>query len=88
MHRYQVDSGQSMKGSEFRFDYVDGLHCKYYKRSLNGGGFYIDSRQWLQNKEATINQKNKNDHIYLKYAVTPALNHEKNWKKSTKNIKD
>ena len=32
-----------MKGSDFVFDFADGLHYKYHKVSLDSGGSYIDS---------------------------------------------
>ena len=41
------------------FDYADGLNCKCNKETLNCGGSYIDSTQWLTNKKGTINQKIK-----------------------------
>ena len=44
--------------------------------SLNNGGLYIDSPEWIKNKKATINPQNK-DHEYFKYAITAALNHKR-----------
>ena len=64
-----------MKGSEFVFDSVDLLYYKLHKISLNRGGSYIDSTEWLKNKKATINPKN-NDGKYFQFAITEALNHE------------
>ena len=55
--------------------------------SLNRGGSYMDSREWVKNQKDTINPKNKNDNMYFKYTVTVALNHEK-IKKTAKNVKD
>ena len=43
---------------------------------MNRGGSYIDSPEWLKNKRATINQKNKDNECF-KYAITVALNHER-----------
>ena len=37
LHRYQVCLEQSMKGSEFRLSFVDGLFCKCHKISFNRG---------------------------------------------------
>ena len=48
----------SAKNSEFVFDRVDLLHYNLHKISLNGGGSYIDSTEWLKNKKAAINLKN------------------------------
>ena len=47
-----------MRGSEFVFDSYDLLNYNFYKTSLNRGGSYIDSPEWLRNKKATINRKN------------------------------
>ena len=39
-----------MRGSEFVFNYVQLLYYKSHKISLNRGGSYIDSRDWIKNK--------------------------------------
>ena len=64
-----------MRGSEFIFDSVDGLYYNLNKTSLNRGGSYIDSPEWLKNKKATINPKNNDDKCF-QYDVAVALNHE------------
>ena len=66
-----------MRGSEFVFDGVDVLHYDLKKISLNRRGSNIDSPEWIKNKKATINPKNKKDDKCLQYALTVALNHEK-----------
>ena len=66
-----------MKGSDFVFENVDLLYSKLHKMSLNRGGSYIDSPDWIKNKKATINPQNKDNECF-KYAVTAALNHKKN----------
>ena len=50
-----------MRGIEFVFDSIDLLCYELYKISLNRGGSYIDSPEWLKNKKATINPENKDD---------------------------
>ena len=75
LQRYQKNLEESMKGSEFVFDFVDSLYYKLYKISLNRGGSYIDSAKWVKNKMATINPKN-NDNKCFQYAITAALNYE------------
>ena len=55
--------------------------------SLSRAGSFIDSSKWLKKKEATINPKNSHDNCF-QYAVTVALNYEKNLKRYTKNIKN
>ena len=74
--RYQKGLETKMKGSEFVFENVDLLYYKLHKISLNRGGSYIDSPDWIKNKKATINPKNKDNECF-KYAITAALNHER-----------
>ena len=49
-NRYQ-NNLESLKGSEFVFDYVQLLHYKCYKINPNRGGSYIDSPDWIKNQE-------------------------------------
>ena len=76
LQRYQEGLEESLNWSEFRFDSVDLLHYHLHKISLKRGKSYIDSPEWLKNKKATINPKNK-DNECLKHAIIAALNHEK-----------
>ena len=73
-NRYQ-NNLQSMRGSEFVFDYVHLIYYKCHRINFNCGGSYIDSPYWIKNK-ATINPINKNDNKGFQYAVTVTLNHE------------
>ena len=57
-----------MRESEFVFYSVDLLHYKLHKISLNRGGSYIDSPDWIKNKKAIINPKNKDNECF-KYSV-------------------
>ena len=59
-NRYQ-NNLESMRGSEFVFDYVHLLYYKSYKINPNRGGSYIDSPYCIKNKKATINHINKKD---------------------------
>ena len=72
LQRYQDGLEESMKGSEFIFDSVDVLYYVLNKISLNRGGLYINSPEWLKNKKATINPKNNDDKCF-QYALTVAL---------------
>ena len=65
-----------MSGSEFIFDGIDVLYYDFNKISLNRGGSFIDSPEWIKNKKATINPKN-DDNKCFKRAFTVALNYEK-----------
>ena len=76
LHRYQEGLERSMRGSEFVFDSVDLLYYKIHKTNVNRGESFIDSLEWLRNKQATINPISKNDGKCFQYAVTVALNHE------------
>ena len=60
---------ESMKSSEFVFNYVRLLYYKCHKINPNRGGSYIDSADRIKNKKSTIN-------LLQQYAVTVALNHE------------
>ena len=75
IQRYQKNSEESMRGSEFVFDSVDLLYYKLHKISLNRDGLYIDSPKCLKNKK-TINPENNDDKCF-QYAVAVALNHKK-----------
>ena len=75
LQRYQEGLEESMRGSEFIFDCVDALYYNLNKISLERGGSYIDSPEWLKNKKATINPKNNDDKCF-QYALTVALNYE------------
>ena len=66
---------ESMKGSEFVFDYVDLFYYKCYKINANHGGSYIESPDWIRNKKAAINPVKK-DIKCFQYTVKVALNHE------------
>ena len=69
-----------MRGSEFIFDSVDLLYYDLQRISLKTGESYADSPKWLKDKRAAINSKYKEDNKCFQYAITVALNHEKNFK--------
>ena len=46
-----------------------------HKTSLKRENSYIKSSEWLINKRATINLKNKDDK-YFQYSIAAALNHQ------------
>ena len=75
LQRYQEVLEESIRGSSFIFDGVDALYYDLNKTSLNRGGSYIDSPEWLKNKKTTINPKNNDDKCF-QYALTVALSHE------------
>ena len=75
LQRCQKDLEEKIRGSEFVFDCIDLLYYKLHKISLNKGGLYINSPEWIKNKSATINIKNNDDKCFH-YAITAALNSE------------
>ena len=81
--KYQNDL-ESMKDSEFVIDYAHLLYYKCHKISLNRGGSYIDSPDWIKNKKAAVNPINKKDNKCFQYTVTVALNYEEIKKKKHK----
>ena len=56
--RYQ-NTFESMKGSEFLFDYVHLLYYKCHEINPNRGGSYICSPDWIKSKKAAINTIHK-----------------------------
>ena len=61
LQRYQKKLENSMNGSEFVFNSVDLLYYHLQKISLKRGESNKDSPEWLKNKGATINPKNKDN---------------------------
>ena len=43
LSRYQTGLETSMKGSDFIFDSIELLYCKYHKINFQRGGSYIES---------------------------------------------
>ena len=76
LRKYEENLQEKMKGLDFKFDGVNFLYYDFNKISINRGGSYIDSPQWLKNKKSTINPIN-NNYKCFQYAVTLALNLDK-----------
>ena len=74
-------------GSNFVFESVDLLSYHIHKASLKKENSYIKSPEWIVNKKATINVKNKNDNCF-EYSIIVALHHQcfKNHPKRLSNI--
>ena len=64
------------RGSEFIHENVDLLYYYFYKIDMKREESYTEPHEWLKNKKATINPKNKNDDNCFQYAITVALNHQ------------
>ena len=77
LQKYEENLQNKMRGSDFEFNGVNFLYYDFNKISLHRGGSYIESPKWLKDKKSTINPKNK-DHKCFQYAVTLALNLDRN----------
>ena len=76
LNNYQKEEKILRKGSNFVFESVDSLAYHIHQINLKRGKSYIKSPEWILNKRATINPKNK-DNKCFQYAITAALNHQK-----------
>ena len=76
LNNYQKEEKILRNGSNFVFESVKILYYHIYKINLKRGKSYIKSPEWILNKRATINPKNK-DNKCFQYAITTALNHQK-----------
>ena len=75
LNNYQKEEIILRNGSNFVFESVDLLSYHIHKTSLKRGKSYIKSPEWVLNKRATINPKNK-DNKCFQYSITVALNHQ------------
>ena len=73
--RYRSNLDTSMRGSDFIFNSVQLLYCKCHKVNFRRGGSNTDSPDWIKNKKATINPKNKDDKCF-QYTATVPLKYE------------
>ena len=76
LNNYQKEEIILRNGSNFVFESVDLLSYHIHKTSLKRGQSYMKSPEWVINKRATINPKNK-DKKCFQYSTTVALNHQK-----------
>ena len=76
LQRYQKGLEESIRGSDFVFDYVESLNYIFHKIDMKRSGSYIETPDWIKKKKATINVENDYDK-YFQYAVTVALNYDK-----------
>ena len=76
LRKYQEWLETKMERSNFVFESVDLLYYSLHKISLNRGGSYIDTPDWVKNKKATINPQNRDNECF-KHAIIVAFNHKK-----------
>ena len=72
---YQNEEKILRNAGNFVFESVDLLSYHIHKTNLKRGKSYIKSPEWILNKRATINPKNK-DNKCFQYSITVALNHQ------------
>ena len=75
LNNYQKEEIILRNGSGFVFESVDLLSYHVHKTSLKRGKSYIKSPEWVLNKRATINPKNKDNNCF-QYSKSVALNHQ------------
>ena len=63
-----------MRGNHYIFDSVQLLYYKCHKINFELSWSNIESPDWIKNKKATINSKNKDGKCF-QYAVTFALSY-------------
>ena len=73
---YQEKEKILRNGSNFVFESVDLLVYRIHKTSVKRGKSYMKSPEWILNKTATINPKNK-DNKCFQYSIIVTLNHQK-----------
>ena len=71
---YQNEEKILRNGSNFVFESVNLLSYHIHKTTLKRGKSYIKSPEWILNKRATVNPKNKDK--CFQYSITVALNHQ------------
>ena len=75
LNNYQKEEIILKNGSNFVFESVDLLSYHIHKASLRRGNSYIKSHEWIVNKKATINPKNKNNECF-EYSIIVVLHHQ------------
>ena len=77
LDEYEFSLRTKMKKSNLPYDRVRAFYYKLHKISINrSGDSYIDSPDWIKNKKATVNPKNKNADKCMQYAILIALNYQ------------
>ena len=80
LNNYQKEEKILRNGSNFVFESVYSLTYRIHKINLKRGKSYIKSSEWILNKRATTNPKNKDnknkDNKCFEYATAVALNHQ------------
>ena len=75
LSNYQNEEKILRNGSNFVLISVDLLAYDIHKTNIKRGKSYIKSPEWILNKRATTNPKNK-DNKCFQYSITATLNHQ------------
>ena len=67
LQRYQKGLEESMRGSDFVFDYAESLN--YILKDLKRFGSYIETPDWIKKNQAIINVENDDDKCF-QYPMT------------------
>ena len=65
------------KGSKFSPENVELLYYNFQKIDIRSAESYIMSPNWIVNKKATINPKNKKDNKCFQWSIISGLNYNK-----------
>ena len=57
LQRYQKGLEESMRGSDFVFDYVESLNYIFHKVDLKRSGSYIKPLEWIKNEKSSYRSK-------------------------------
>ena len=76
LKRYQGVLQESMRGSDFVFDYIESMNYIFRKVDLKRSGSYIETPEWIKKKRATRNCHNTKDNECFQYVITIALNYD------------
>ena len=69
LQRYQKGLEESMRASDFVFDYVESLNYIFHKIDLKRFGSYIETPDWIKKNQAIINVENDDDKCF-QYPMT------------------
>ena len=75
LQRYQKGLEESMRGSDFVFDYAESLNYIFHMVDLKRSRSYIETPDWIKMKKTIINVENDDDKSF-QYYVTVTLNYD------------
>ena len=77
LQKHQEFLEEKMRDSKLVFESVDLLYYSLHKTTLKRArSSYMDSPEWIRNKETTTNPKNYGDNNCYQYSITVSLNHQ------------